>query len=375
VNCLDLDANSRHNRLRLGNSVTTSPCSACDRKISSFALNHCAAARFRHKYMRQYRVKLHGVHHITAIATDPQRNLDFYTQFLGLRLVKRTVNFDDPSAYHFYFGDSVGTPGTILTFFPWPGARRGSRGAGQVVATTFAIPPSAIDFWQARLKEHHVTFEKPSDRFDEEVLRFTDPDGLLLELIGTTQSNQSVDLSYEKPIPEEFALRGFHAPTLELQKADLTIQLLTDLFGFEIIAEQGSRRRFSINRGGAGKQLDLIEQSQTGFGQIAAGTVHHIAFRAASDEEQREWRQKLIDLGLAVTSIIDRQYFHSIYFREPGGILFEIATDRPGFLIDESVDQLGESLKLPPQFETHRSTVEQSLPPISLHHHSSDTLR
>jgi len=313
-------------------------------------------------------VKLHGVHHITAIATDPQRNLDFYTQLLGLRLVKRTVNFDDPSAYHFYFGDRIGTPGTILTFFPWPGSRRGSRGVGQVVATAFAIPPGALGYWQTRLTDHHVSFEKSDRRFDEEILRFTDPDGLLLELIETGYSNADVELLDDGPIPREFALRGFHAPTLELQRADLTIQLLTELFGFELIAEQGSRRRFSLDEVSPHKSIDVIERRDGSFGHIAAGTVHHIAFRAATDEEQKAWRQKLVDLGLAVTEVIDRQYFHSIYFREPGGILFEIATDGPGFAIDESVESLGQALKLPPQFEARRSTIEQSLPPISLSH-------
>ncbi|MEY2440310.1 MAG: glyoxalase family protein [Verrucomicrobiota bacterium] len=316
-------------------------------------------------------MKLHGVHHITAIATDPQRNLDFYTELLGLRLVKRTVNFDDPSAYHFYFGDRIGTPGSILTFFPWPGARRGSRGVGQVVATSFAIPAAAVEYWRLRLKEHELSFESGPLRFDEEVLRFMDPDGLLIELIGTSHPNQETDISYETAVPKEYSLRGFHAPTLQLQKADLTVRLLTDLFGFEIMAEDGSRRRFSVDRKSPNQSVDLIERPEGGFGQTAAGTVHHIAFRAETEEEQTEWRDKLAELGLGVTPVIDRQYFHSIYFREPGGILFEIATDGPGFAIDEPVEHLGESLKLPAQFEPHRSSVEQSLPPISLRQPSS----
>jgi len=311
-------------------------------------------------------MKLHGIHHITAIASDPQRNLDFYTGFLGLRLVKRTVNFDDPSAYHFYFGDRIGTPGTILTFFPWPGARRGSRGTGQVVATSFAIPRTAIGYWHDRFGSWHVTFERAPARFGEEVLRFTDPDGLLIELITAEHLNDTVDVANDSSVPADVALRGFHAPTLELQRANLTVQLLTDLFGFELLTEEGNRRRFVLDSNIPNKQVDLVERQDAGFGQIAAGTVHHIAFRAATDQEHTEWRQKLADLGFGVTPVIDRQYFHSIYFREPGGILFEIATDPPGFTADEPVEHLGEGLKLPPQYEEHRAEIERALPPVSI---------
>lgn len=310
-------------------------------------------------------MKLGGIHHITAIATDPQRNLDFYTQFLGLRLVKRTVNFDDPGAYHFYFGDRIGTPGTILTFFPWPGARRGSRGTGQVVATSFVIPEMAIDYWRKRLKANHVTFEQTTRRFGEELLRFTDPDGLLIELIATDKTNR-VDFSPTSAVPAEFAPAGFHAPTLEVQKADLTMQLLTDVFGFELIEQDGNRRRFGLDDRSPNKSVDLVERADGGFGHVSAGTVHHIAFRAATDDEQLAWRENLTAAGLAVTPVIDRQYFHSIYFREPGGILFEIATDTPGFTVDEPVGQLGQNLKLPAQYEAHRSEIERALPAITL---------
>jgi glyoxalase family protein len=315
-------------------------------------------------------MKLHGIHHITAIATDPQRNLDFYTQVLGLRLVKRTVNFDDPGSYHFYFGDRVGSPGTIITFFPWPGTRRGSRGTSQVVAIAFAVPRNALDYWKSRLKDHHVFSEETPSRFGNLVLRLSDPDGLLLELIA---SDQLDDVSLDSPngVPRELAIRGFHAPTLEVQNAKLTEELLTQAFGFTIIDEEKSRRRFSLNQQSTSGQLDLLERPDGVFGNIAAGTVHHIAFRAANDEEQRNWREKLADLGLGVTPVIDRQYFHSIYFREPGGILFEIATDRPGFAIDEPVEELGENLKLPPQFESHRGSIARALPPISLHQKSA----
>lgn len=312
-------------------------------------------------------MKLHGIHHITAIAGDPQRNLDFYTEFLGLRLVKKTVNFDDPSSYHFYFGDRTGTPGTILTFFPWPGARRGSRGTGQVVATSFAVPRLALDYWRDRAASWHVAIEQAADRFGDQVLRFSDPDGLLLELIATDRSNETVSLTDESSVPPEFGLQGFHAPTLQLQRAILTVQLLTEVFGFEVVGEERNRRRLSADPAAPNKQVDIVERADGTFGQIAAGTIHHIAFRAADDEEQKQWRDRLVDLGFGVTDIIDRQYFHSIYFREPGGILFEIATDNPGFAIDEPVETLGEHLKLPPQYEQHRPEIERTLPPVTLH--------
>ena len=309
-------------------------------------------------------MKLPGIHHITAIAGDPQHNLDFYTQLLGLRFVKRTVNFDDPGSYHFYFGDRLGRPGTIITFFPWPGARRGSRGTGQVVATSFAIPAGAIDFWKARLKEHRVPAEETGPRFGQRVLRFADPDGLLLELIGS-DTPEPVDLNFQSTVPGEFALHGFHAPTLEVQSAGLTVQLLTRTLGFELTGAEESRRRFTLGASTTA-QIDLIERPETGFGHIAVGTVHHIAFRARDEEEQRQWRARLDELGFRITPVIDRQYFHSVYFREPGGILFEIATDGPGFATDEAPEHLGENLRLPPQFEEHRDSIEQILPPITL---------
>lgn len=314
-------------------------------------------------------MKLRGIHHITAIASDPQGNLDFYTQVLGLRLVKRTVNFDDPGSYHFYFGDRLGSPGTIITFFPWPGARRGTRGTGQVVATSFVVAPEAIDYWRKRLSTESVLVEETTLRFGQRVLRFADPDGLMLELVGTDRGNPN-ELHAQSDVPAEFAVGGFSAPTLEVQTAKLTEQLLTQAFGFELTGEERNRRRFSLAPGSPDAQIDLIERTETGFGNIAAGTVHHIAFRAADDEEQLHWRAAVEELGLRVTPVIDRQYFHSIYFREPAGILFEIATDHPGFAIDEPVEHLGETLRLPPQYEEHRSSIEQVLPPISLAHPS-----
>jgi glyoxalase family protein len=310
-------------------------------------------------------VKLLGIHHITAIATDPQPNLDFYAGVLGLRFVKRTVNFDDPSAYHFYFGDKTGSPGTAITFFPWPGARRGTRGTGQVVATSFAIPATAIDYWKERFKEHHVLSEETPARFGDVVLRVADPDGLLIELIASANLDD-VDLDYASEVPREFAIHGFHAPTLEVQRLERTERLLTDTFGFELIAEANGRRRFAVDQRSTSGNIDIVPRPDGHFGVNSAGTVHHIAFRCANEEEQLHWRHEVEALDLHVTPVIDRFYFHSIYFREPSGILFEIATDGPGFATDEPVEHLGERLQLPPQYEAHRAEIERSLPPIKM---------
>ena len=307
-------------------------------------------------------MKLRGIHHITAIASDPQANVDFYTRILGLRFAKRTVNFDDPSTYHLYYGDRTGRPGTAITFFAWPGARRGTRGTGQVVAASFAIPKGAVDFWKSRFAEHRIFAEEIPARFDQPALRFLDPDGLTLELIASSQLND-VDLKYESEVPKKFAIHGFHTPTLEVQKAKPTQELLEAL-GFKLIAEASSRRRFSVNSKLSSAQVDLVERADGQFGVNSAGTVHHIAFRCADDKEQLKWRKKLIERRLHVTPVIDRFYFHSIYFREPGGILFEIATDGPGFTVDERATRLGERLKLPPQYEQHRAEIERVLPPI-----------
>src|SRR5437588_5414729 len=308
-------------------------------------------------------MKLRGIHHITAIASDPQRNVDFYTQILGLRFAKRSVNFDDPSTYHFYFGDRTGRPGTAITFFAWPGARRGTRGTGQVIAASFAIPTSSIEHWKSRFAEHRVFCEDIPSRFDAAAVRLTDPDGLLLELIESDQLDD-VDLKYQPEVPKKFAIHGFHAPTLEVQEAAPTEELLKTL-GFELNGKQESRRRFSVNQELTSAQIDLIERSEGQFGVNSAGTVHHIAFRCANEKEQLHWREQLVEHGLHVTPVIDRLYFHSIYFREPGGILFEIATEGPGFTSHEPVEQLGENLKLPPQYEEHRAEIEHALPPIS----------
>jgi glyoxalase family protein len=310
--------------------------------------------------------KIVGLHHVTAIAGNPQRNLDFYIGLLGLRLVKRTVNFDDPGTYHFYFGDARGTPGTILTFFPWPGARRGNRGVGQIEATAFAISPDSLGYWLDRFKEQHVTAEKTSARFGEEVIRFTDPDGLFLELIasgsfGKTESwNDSI-------VPAGHSLRGFHSVSAALEGYERTAKLLTESFGYRLAEESGNRFRFvAQSESGPGRVVDLLCMPDGRAGHVAAGSVHHIAFRAKDAAEQLQWREHLVELGYNVTPVIDRTYFHSIYFREPGGILFEIATEPPGFTLDEKLDELGIHLRLPSWMESARSQIEKILPAIRL---------
>jgi glyoxalase family protein len=318
-----------------------------------------------------------GIHHITAIAGDPQPNLDFYTETLGLRLVKRTVNFDDPGSYHFYFGDNIGSPGTIITFFPWPGARRGARGSGQVTTVSFAVPHNSIACWKERLRANHVIAEEIAGAFGNETIRFLDPDELVLQLVvipseveGSRRETLKVtprDPSTPLRFAQDDEILGFAAPTLEVRNPHQTENLLTEILGFEFVAEENNRRRFRGSGPNASAEIDLV-LSEAGFGQIAVGTVHHIAFRAADDDEQLKMREQLVARGLNVTPVIDRQYFHSIYFREPNGILFEIATDGPGFLIDEPADSLGETLKLPPVYETKRDEIERVLPPIHLHH-------
>ena len=311
--------------------------------------------------------KIPGLHHVTAIASDPQRNLDFYVGLLGLRFVKRTVNFDDPGSYHFYFGDRRGTPGTILTFFPWPGARRGIRGTGQIEATAFAISPDSIRYWLERLKQQHVTAGRTSTRFGEEVIRLIDPDGLLIELIAAAVgvSPANIDPWPHSPVPAEHAIHGFHSVSAALEGYERTARLLTESFGYRLVDGSGNRFRFaSPDESVPGRIIDLLCQPDTAVGRVAAGSVHHIAFRTKDEAEQLQWRKHLVDLGYNVTPVIDRTYFHSIYFREPGGVLFEIATDPPGFTSDEKVEELGTHLRLPAWMESAQPRIEEILPPI-----------
>lgn len=306
-----------------------------------------------------------GIHHVTAIAGDPQRNMDFYSGLLGLRLVKFTVNFDDPTAYHLYYGDGVGHPGTILTFFTWPGAPMGRLGAGQVEEIAFSIPEDAITFWTNRLGSRNIKAQSAKTRLGETLLAFTDPDGLRLQLIAHKESSSSYSWK-EGPIKTEYALRGFYGVTI-LEASDKgTSSLLTKTMGFNQVARAGDLLQYDVGKGGPGTHLDLLTEPGTSRGVISVGTVHHIAWRTPSDEHQHAWREKLLNAGMNVTPIIDRKYFHSIYYREPGGVLFEIATDPPGFMIDEPVEQLGTRLMLPPWLEPRRQELMGILPPVNL---------
>ena len=311
-------------------------------------------------------MNISGLHHVTAIASDPQPNIDFYVELLGLRLVKRTVNFDDPGTYHFYFGDGIGTPGTILTFFSWPGSRRGVHGSSEVTATAFAVPPGSAGYWLERLKGFHVSAERAPERFGEEVIRFADPDGTVIELIESASSDAVVSWSGGL-VPAQHAVRGFHHVSVSLQNAERTAKLITETFGYHLIQENGNRARFSASgEGRHGKTIDLISVPDVHPGRIAAGSVHHIAFRVPNDEQQIAWRERLIGQGYQVSPVMDRTYFHSIYFREPGGVLFELATDPPGFTQDESADELGSNLRLPAWLEQVRPQIEKALPKITV---------
>jgi len=307
-----------------------------------------------------------GIHHVTAIASDPQRNLNFYTELLGLRLVKRTVNFDDPGTYHLYFGDEAGTPGTILTFFPWPGAAKGRPGVGQITVTSFSVPKGSLGYWERRLGSSGMPVERSGWRFDEEVLTFADPDGLKLEMVAHAETESPHPWS-GSPVPGDHAIRGFYAVTLSEQGFEETAEVLLTL-GFRKVAEEGNRFRFDLGGGGAGARVDVLCLAEGRYGRISAGTVHHVAWRVADDASQKAWRERLIEKRLNLTPVIDRCYFHSVYFREPGGVLFELATDPPGFAIDEPPERLGEGLKLPSWLEARRPDIERMLPPLVLHH-------
>ena len=308
---------------------------------------------------------LAGIHHVTAIATDPQVNHDFYSGVLGLRLVKKTVNFDDPGTYHLYYGDGLGRPGTIMTFFPWPGARRGSRGTGQATATAFAVPLGSLEFWRSRLTAEGVVTDDSSRRFDQAVLTFLDPDGLKIELVETPTTE--VEKSWSgSPVPAETSVRGFFGVTLDQRSVDPTRRFLEEVLGFSFVGSEGVRHRFRAEGSdGAGRILDILVPSDAGAGRIAAGTVHHVAWRVDDDVAETAWRERLIEAGFQVSPVMDRQYFHSIYFREPGGVLFEIATDPPGFTRDEDETELGTGLMLPPWLEDGRGQIEDALPTLS----------
>lgn len=305
---------------------------------------------------------INGLHHVTTLAGDTQRNVDYYTDILGLRLVKKTVNFDAPDVYHLYYGNETGAPGTILTFFPYGNLPRGRKGVGQLTYTAFSAPIVSMQFWMDRLHEKSIPYAGPYKRFSETYLRFEDLDGMGIELVFTP-GDQRPGWSNGR-IPAEFALRGFHTVTLNELNPDRTIKLLTDTMQHRLIGEEEGRFRFEAGTGGPGNYVDILHSPKDVHALQGAGSVHHVAFSTDSDETQLVVQQQLIEAGYQVTPVQDRNYFNSIYFREPGGILFEVATNPPGFAVDEPVSALGTALKLPAQYESRRAKIESALPEI-----------
>jgi glyoxalase family protein len=306
-----------------------------------------------------------GIHHVTAIAGPARRNLDFYTRTLGLRLVKRTVNFDDPSTYHFYYGDEAGRPGTILTFFPWEHAAPGRLGIGETQETVFRVPEGSIGFWMHRFIERAVPHEAIEKRFGETVLAFKDPDGMRLALVAVPGIEGEPAWSANE-VPVGHAIRGFHSASLLLADAAPTGAILTDVLGFTEVAREGALVRYKAGDTVLGGIVDLRAAGNFMKGRAGAGTVHHIAFRAESDAVQGEMVKRLAENhGIHATEQKNRDYFRAVYFREPGGLLFEIATDDPGFAVDEPAASLGQALKLPRFLEERRPQIEAVLPEVA----------
>ena len=308
-----------------------------------------------------------GIHHVTAISGRAQRNVDFYADLLGLRTVKQTVNFDDPGTHHLYYGDQAGTPGTAMTFFPWEDAPRGGSGSGVTEVTSFSVPSGSLEFWADRLRAGGASPGEVETRFDEESLRCEDPDGLILELVAGPATRETPSGPPIHPdVPAESAIRAFRGVLLDIADPDPTARLLTDVMGFEHVGEYGGRLRFKGNEQDVGSIVDLRSAGSGAMARFGRGSVHHVAFRARDDDEQESWREMIAGAGIPVTTVQDRCYFRSIYFREPGGVLFEIATDTPGFGIDESTEELGRKLQLPPWFEARREELEARLPRLIL---------
>jgi glyoxalase family protein len=301
-----------------------------------------------------------GIHHVTAIGTDPGQNRRFYTETLGLRLVKQSVNQDDVSVYHLFYGDHSGSPGTSMTVFPYSNARPGRVGTGQVSTTQFLIPEASVDYWSDRLDENDADINEPYTRFGDTILSFSDPDGLPLELVAREDAPAGDPPA--GPVPEEHAIRGFFGVTLCLTTTDPTATLLEEM-GYRATESEHTRQRYEAD-GDRGYVVDLCEDPQAPRGQPGAGTVHHVAFQVTADE-QSEWRDVLIDQGLRPTEIIDRKWFKSVYARTSGGVLFEFATKEPGYTVDEDIDELGEQLVLPERLESRRSEIEAGLPDLN----------
>ncbi len=309
---------------------------------------------------------IRSLHHVTATVADAQEDLDFYRRMLGMRLVKKTVNFDNHNVFHFYYGDERGTPGTLMTTFPYKGwgVPPGTEGAGQIAVTSFSVPEDSIDFWKQRVLGSGVAVKEEEARFGQESISFQDASGLNIELVGTPD--------YRAPwagneVEDDVAIRGLHSVTMIIRDPGKTLQLLTEILGFEVVNETASRTRLAVNGDAAGKLIDVVQASDAPPAANGLGTVHHMAMAISDADEQLRMRDELIGLGYQVTEVRDRQYFRSIYFREPGGVLLEIATVPPGFTVDEELPCLGQDLKLPPWEEPHRAAIETGLPAITHH--------
>jgi glyoxalase family protein len=309
--------------------------------------------------------KLLGLHHITAIAADAQQNYDFYSKVLGLRLVKKTVNFDDPKTYHFYFGNEVGTPGGILTFFPWANVSRGKNGAGMATEISYSVPKGSLNFWKARFEKLNVHHDIGGERFGEKQVAFQDPDGLRLNLIEAKQNDERKGWETAE-LKVDVAIKGFHSVTLTLNRIKATATILTEVFGYKQVEQDDNLFRYQTDAVENAAIVDLLEMPHAQRGLNSAGTNHHVAFRVKDEETLMDFREKIAARGLYVTDKINRDYFFSIYFREPGGVLFEIATDNPGFATDETVENLGSSLQLPDQYKPMRDKIEKGLPELQI---------
>jgi glyoxalase family protein len=302
-----------------------------------------------------------GLHHITAISGNAKRTLEFYTKILGLRLVKKTVNFDDSGTYHFYFGDEKGTPGSVLTFFPWEGIRQGYTGSGMATEIGYSVPLDSLAFWADRFKQYKVKFDEAEEKFGEKILSFRDPDGLKLKLIVPSSADNRKPWETAE-VNGTVAAKGFHSITLMLKNVTPTAKILTDILGYKLLKQDGINYRFVTDAVDNASIVDIIEAPSIAHGVVAAGTNHHVAFRVKNDNILMDYREKIESFGLNITPKIDRDYFFSLYFREPGGVLFELATDNPGFTKDEPLNELGTHLKLPKQYEESRAEIEKVLP-------------
>ena len=305
---------------------------------------------------------LAGIHHVTSITGDVQKCVDFYVGVLGLRFVKKSINQDMPDTYHIYFGDQVGSPGTAMTFFGWPSWPKRKAGSGQVTTVSFSVPPVSLDFWKDRLRKLGVQ-SAGKKIFDADIVALTDPDGIELELVAAASRQPWVEWP-ASPVAADNAIRGFHSVTTTVGETTGTVELLLKAMDFRKAGQEGRRARFETGQGGPHSIIDVVEAPEGPEGEESIGTVHHVAWRVADAARQSEIRELLVKAGRNVTPVIDRYYFKSIYFREPGGVLFEIATDGPGFAVDETVESLGSSLSLPPWFQVRRDRLDETLPPI-----------